>query len=110
MKIAVQGKLIDTENIYSISDSIMNGTNTETYQPDYFFEIESFDDNIIRVSIDRHANIDYTIKFSSDLERSKYISDTIISNGEKLEKMRQDIVNLWSDNQAKIPTFDIKKY
>lgn len=31
-------------------------------------------------------------------------------NLSKIEKMRQDIVNIWLENQSKIPNFDIKKY
>lgn len=111
MKIAIEGKIVDTDNIYSISNKILSGSSPETYKPDFYFEIESFNDNIIRVSIETYDGIEYGHKsLSSSEERNNYLISLSESNKNKIEKMRQDIVNIWSENQSKIPTFDIKKY
>lgn len=125
MKIAVEGQIIDTDNIYSISDKVLENNNN------YYFNIVSFNDNELEVSIKQLEKNESSEKFEtlrvsylqiketdmSETEKkriweevSEVYKQIPIENKNKLEKMRQDIVNLWSDNQAKIPTFDIKKY
>lgn len=126
MKIAVQGKIIDTDNIYSISE-IIEGHNYK------YFEIESFNDKFLKVSIKNWEENKLTEKFE-DL-RKNYLSlkETKINAGQelnpddwkeiqefhneipkenerRLENMRQDIIKIWSENQSKIPTFNTKNY
>lgn len=112
MKIVIDGQIIDTENIYSISSEILSGNISGSYKPEFYFEIESFNDKIIYVSIQQHNGIDFkhanTLPSSDD--RNNYLNSIINSNKNKIEKMRQDIVNIWSNNQSNIPSFDIEKY
>ena len=48
MKIAIQRQIIDTENIYSISEVYKNYKERECY---YNFDIESFGDKFLTISV-----------------------------------------------------------
>ena len=121
MKIAVQGKIIDTENIYYITES-SNFYSDEKKKNVFGFEIVSFNDNRIEVSqspIEGFYEIlrdkgfpekDFPIDENLREEKSKIYNEVIAKNKEKIERMRIDIVNIWSQNQSKIPNFDIKNY
>lgn len=119
MKIAINGQIVDTDLIFSVSEEIYEDGN------EYCFDVNFFDERSITVSIYKRnmSNSDSCDKFNilrnrndqnfSEEERitMKNLWDQIsIENKTKIEKMRQDIVNIWSENQSKIPTFDIKKY
>lgn len=123
MKIAVQGQIVDTDTIYSISEKVYENNNN------YFFDIICFNDHTIEVAIhtnDRNNNEAHDefyrlLESFGDKNRKDYTEeqntalDTAhrnvkIVNKNKIEKMRLDIVNIWSSNQSAIPTFDIKKY
>lgn len=119
MKIAVQGQIIDTDTIYSISEEVYENNNN------YFFDIICFNDHAIEVSIhtkdrtNNKAHNELTLlrqtagTNATDEQMVMYntlLKKIPIENKNKIEKMRQDIVNIWSNNQSVIPTFDIKKY
>lgn len=118
MKIAVQGQIIDTDNIYLIGEVVKEHNA-------FVFTIESFNDNFLEVSVATYAKNSKSAEWNElrsitpiaeeTDEQSKYMYklmsfDVPEENKDRLEKMRQDIVNIWSSNQSVIPTFDIKKY
>jgi hypothetical protein len=88
MKIVVNGKMIETSNIYSISeiykDRLEDG-NTSGYG--FVFDIVSLNNMTERVFILFNGN------------------DPLHT---KLEKLRQEIIKIWSNSQSDIPVFDVK--
>jgi hypothetical protein len=125
MKIVVEGQIIDTENIYRISDEVLEGDNV------YYFDIVSFNEMTLEVSVKKYQNNKISDEF--EIQRLSYleIKETNISDEEKrlcwkkaeeihnqipienknsLEKMRQDIVKIWSENQSVIPKFKVENY
>lgn len=113
MKIAVQGNIIDTENIYCIGE-IKKTFSDEKGANVFKFLIESFNDKTIEVSIIRQEGLKelfdsegYPDTREERLEKTFAVED---ANKAKLEKMRQAIIDIWSQNQSKIPTFDIKNF
>lgn len=111
MKIAVQRQIIDTDNIYSISEIL-----EDTYDKVHYFIIESFNEKIINVSIkfdfrtkEEVAENPNLAKLSNE-DYKTFRTNLRTHNKNKLEKMRQDIVKIWSENQSSIPNFNIKNY
>ena len=86
MKIAINGDIIDTENIYKITkvekDEIY-------YEFDYLFYIKSFGKNEILVTLD----------ITKDCLRDETI--------QKLNEFRDSIIKIWSENQSDIPQFNL---
>lgn len=128
MKIAVQGTFIDTESIYSIGE-IYKDYNDDR-QPIYCFDILHFGGETKTVSI-RQLNVKKDREFAQfKLERSKlrvvenetkYTEEDKIEfkklyditysvNKDSLEKMRLDIVKIWSENQTTVPSFNVENY
>jgi len=118
MKIAVEGKIIDTDNIYLINE-VVEDHNT------FVFTIESFNDIFLEISVAKYdknsksAEWDNLRSITTVLKETKEQTDYMIKlisvdvpeeNKARLEKMRQDIYNIWSSNQSELPSFDIKKY
>ena len=86
MKIAINGDIIDTKNIYKITkvekDEIY-------YEFDYLFYIKSFANSEILVTLD----------ITKDCSRDETI--------QKLNKFRDSIIKIWSENQSDIPQFNL---
>lgn len=122
MKIAINGQIVDTDTIFSVSEKIYENQN------EYCFDVNFFDEKSITVSIYKrnmsgnkahnmymfvHEKINKPFLELSEKEQNirVFLWNAIpTENKNKIEKMRQDIVKIWSENQSKIPTFDIKKY
>jgi hypothetical protein len=117
MKIAVEGKIIDTEKIYSVSDEILDQHN------EYYFVITSFNGHEIEVGIKMLAPNKVSNEYeklcefcNSNLsdEQWKKIKELHVQiheeNKNKLERMRLDIVKIWSENQSLIPKFKVENY
>jgi hypothetical protein len=125
MKIAIQGSIIETDNIYCIGKIVENNDDRNKF----LFEIESFNDNNLEVSIDMYEENKISIKCEE--HRAKYFNEIIkteerkkemyneiqnlqiehrLENKARLERMRQDIYKIWSENQPKLPMFDTKNY
>lgn len=120
MKIAVENKIIDTEKIYSVSDEILEHYNNGY---EYYFVVTSFNDHKIKVSLNKNE----PNKISEELEKLREIYGSNPSdeqwekmkelriqisteNKNRLERMRQDIIKIWSENQLSIPNFNTKNY
>jgi hypothetical protein len=116
MKIVVQRQTIDTENIYRIGEICKGGSY-------YCFDIESFGDKVLTVSIS------FIDDFNGELEKlaaqvgmpgvstkdlveegKRVKAELPLKNKESIERMRDEIIKIWSDNQSKIPVFDITNY
>ena len=86
MKIAINGDVIDTKGIYKITkvekDEIY-------YKFDYLFYIISIGKNEILVTLD----------ITKDCSRDETI--------QKLNKFRDSIIKIWSENQSDIPQFNL---
>jgi len=122
MKIVVQDEFIDTESIYRIGKIYSRGYGNYNQ---YCFDIEHYDHTCKTVMID-NINIEKQMEFNAfvkDLgkkydeysidETSKKLKlhgDIFLVNKERLEKMRLDIVKIWSENQSTIPKFEIENY
>ena len=85
MKIAILGKIIDTENIYLISEINMNS-----------FWIQSMNDKIIHVE---------PVGFDDYLKLKITERDELRV---KLENLRDSIIKIWSKNQSTIPQFNLE--
>lgn len=83
MKIAINGSIIETENIYEITP--INQIRSQ-YKNHFGFEIRIFN-NELPISINKVALDEQEI--------------TVISDA--LTKVREGIIALWSNNQSKIP-------
>ena len=86
MKISINGDVIDTKGIYKITkvekDEIY-------YKFDYLFYIKSFANSEILVTLD----------ITKDCSRDETI--------QKLNKFRDSIIKIWSENQSDIPQFNL---
>lgn len=117
MKIVVQGKLIDTDNIYCIHEIYVDHNG-------FSFNIESFNDKYLEVSIAMYDENNKSIEFEK-LRNNINIEDRTeddkkhmnslrleipIENKNRLEKLRQDVLNIWSNNQSNVPSFNTKNY
>lgn len=113
MKIAVEGTIIDTENIYCITDVVLVDNR-------YSFDIESFNDKTLTVFLKRdletktNRKLDNTDDQGVELKRNydayvKHMKLMEIKNKEAIEKMREGIYKIWSDDQSKLPKFDLEK-
>ena len=95
MKIAINGTVIDTKDIYKITPVRFCG--------DYFtFNVYQF-------------NVKYPIEVNKYYERNWSISNEELEktlkyriNFNKINKFRDDIIFIWSRNQSKIPQFNIE--
>jgi len=84
MKISIEGTIIDTKNIYCINE-VSYGS----------FSIISFNKNILTIS--------------EGSERYWYLTKNekqILDN--KLNKLRDSIIKIWSENQPTIPQFNLE--
>ena len=127
MKIVVQRQTIDTDNIYSVSEVYKNDKyiipGEYFYASVYCFDIESFNDKVLTVNISINDDVDNEqdkiieqisvpgISVEALLEESKKVkAELILKNKKRIEKMRSEIIKIWSENQSEIPMFDIKNY
>lgn len=115
MKIAINGDIIDTDNIYKISKIESNDSGLICHK----FKIISYNDKVIqivynskcyvsasyseyirinniRVTNPEEMNLDYVINCSSYQETLAKISE-----------FRQSIIDIWSNNQSKIVQFNL---
>lgn len=124
MKIAIQNKVIDTNDIYCIHEidipygsseswksmkfkelpediqkALVNGSNTIN------FDIEFFNNKELTVSLEKFSQVE-----NNKLGEGETLYDVFLRNIERLEKMRNDIIKIWSDNQSNIPTFNLNNY
>ena len=85
MKIAINEEIIDTCNIYRIGKIVDGGSFA-------LFEIESLNKKSINVVVRADNN-------TLDVHPDKLA---------KLISVRNDIINIWSENQLTIPQFNLK--
>lgn len=102
MKIAVNGEVIDTKDIYKISriqecDEVYGKV----------FYIQLFNKIEIEVAI-TYPKFDYNGKTpSSQEEANALITEHRQKTIDKIEAFRQSIIDIWSDNQSDIPQFNL---
>jgi len=90
MKIAINGSIIDTKDIYKI---------TEVSDGGWFAGFDIYLFNVkdpIFVSIGGDDDVPYGNRY----EYKERIPE--------LEKMREEIIKIWSENQSEIPQFNIQ--
>lgn len=94
MKIAINGDIIDTKNIYKIHNISENHyKDNKTWF--HYFEIESFKNKFIRIDLDFNE---------SDLHNLSKQRLLI----KKISDFRDSIIKIWSENQSDIPQFNLK--
>lgn len=94
MKIAINGEIIDTENIYKIGN-IITGYWDFNEEDNWFVERKG-------KPTARDTNI-FTITFFKGRELILQKDDLI-----KLKKFRDSIIEVWSENQSTIPQFNLE--
>ena len=118
MKIVVKNQIVDTDNISSVFEIKVDEMGR------FAFDVLFFNDRVISVMIERitgqqrmeirdkliekrkdDRNVGLAEVLYSELEK-----EALLENKAKLEKMRQDIIKIWSDNQTKIPVFKVENY
>lgn len=100
MKIAVNGDIIDTKDIYKISKI---QENDDVYGK--VFYIQLFNKIEIEVAI---TYPDYNGKTpSSQQEADTLLAEHRQKTIDKIEAFRQSIITVWSDNQSDIPQFNL---
>ena len=92
MKIAINGDIIDTKNIYKIHEIDRNDLTGGNWN--HSFIIESFKNKYLYVRL--------------------YFTDEELQNKEdndkhfiKINEFRDSIVKIWSENQSEIPQFNL---
>ena len=109
MKIAINGCVIDTDNIYAVTEIVNNYDITDypdsatTFAGGFSFEIKLCLDKslIVKKHIFKKDNEDkFKVEGLPDLYISDDINSIVISH---LEKVRNKIIALWSNNQSTIP-------
>jgi hypothetical protein len=112
MKISINGNIIETEDIYRISEI----TSKDKDHISNFFTIYMFNNQILQVSNYSGCYIDNNyISINNenthntrDITKLKELFEKL--NKEclnKIIKTRQDIVDIWSNNQSNIPKFEL---
>lgn len=94
MQIAINGKIIDTKDIYKIN-KISIGYYDTSEECRWFVKTKDKPE---------YGNLTnrFVIKFYN---RKKF--EIVSKSDEKINKIREDIINIWSDNQSTIPSFTI---
>lgn len=93
MKVSVLGNIIDTEDIYMIT-KVMEDLNN------YSFEIKFFNHKEFTVSTYYHNVYDSSKNSKENNELKK----------EKVSKLRDELIKLWSNNQSDILKLEFTKY
>lgn len=113
MKIIVDKQIIETENIYSITEIKEEKWNSEDGEVNgrigcYSFEIKMYNDKNILIDAwvrsENHTDDEpsYFTKMTKqqNIERAEYYYN-------KIKKMHDGIVSVWSNNQTTIPKFEL---
>jgi hypothetical protein len=105
MKIAVNGNIIDTENIYKITkveiDNIIEESENRFafYKGHWItisFKIKIFNNKDIQI-LESLRDFNSFINYKNDKFNSI----------QKLNKFRDSIIEIWSENQSEIPQFNV---
>ena len=99
MKIIVNNEIIDTENIYKITDIV----NIGGYR--YSFMIYMYND--IKIYVEIHPALYYNDDSWYSLKHCTDNKDKLEVVKSKITEIRNNIINVWSNNQTKIPKFNI---
>jgi hypothetical protein len=95
MKIAINGQIIDTNNICRI-DIIETGYWQGNEDGDWF---------IVTPKIEKCKTCRFKIRM---INKNKLTVETYISKLEELKQLRESIIIAWSENQSTIPQFNLK--
>lgn len=102
MKIAINGDVIDTKDIYKITKVQENENEWGKV-----FYIQLFNKIEIEVAIG-YTKFDYdTMKASTQEEANAIVIEHKSATVKKIEDFRQSIIDIWSDNQSDIPQFNL---
>lgn len=102
MKIAINGDVIDTKDIYKITKVQENENEWGKV-----FYIQLFNKIEIEVAI-AYTQFDYsTMKASTQEEANSILIEHKNVTIKKIEDFRQSIIDIWSDNQSDIPQFNL---
>ena len=95
MKIAINGEIIDTENIYKIG----------VIETGYWYCGEDYNYFVHTPEIEECENCRF---FITMFDKQIIIIETIILKLENLNNMRNSIIKTWSENQSTIPQFNLE--
>ena len=99
MKIAINGDVIDTKDIYKITKVQENENEWGKV-----FYIQFFNKNEIELAI-AYTQFDYSTTSTQEEANSILIEHKNVVK--KIEDFRQSIIDIWSDNQSDIPQFNL---
>lgn len=106
MKIAIEGTIIDTNNIYCIKELIELKDYKDRIHS-FYLNIESFNDQTLSIEINgdclfpRKPNFTWNDWMTNDYERKVDLLR------KKATEFRQSIINIWKGNQSEIPQFNL---
>lgn len=95
MKIAINGDIIDTKNIYKIHRISKNHVKGGTKIWFHYFEIESFKNKFIRIDLDFNES-----DLHNEIKQNQFIK--------KISDFRESIIKIWLENQSDIPQFNLE--
>lgn len=108
MKIAINGNIIDTKNIYKITKLEEKSINASKNLTDHFkFSIKSFNNQEIDIWIngdslfERKPNYQWNDWYLEDYEFK------FVLLKQKANEFRDSIIKVWSENQSEIPQFNL---
>ena len=108
MLISVNGTIIDTKQIHSITPIekgclYKNRNNEINYMEIHYFAIHFFNNTNSNYLGIKSPFIDYRIKPQNTLELEKEYEQNFI----KISKFRESIIKIWQENQSEIPQFNL---
>jgi len=119
MKIAINGEIIDTENIYKITK--ISNLNIKEYiniirinksHFEIYFNImlnNNFSDKKIIVKL-KSKQLEFKYMEDSEINTLvKELEEWQTNTLDKISNFREKIIKAWSDNQSTIPQFNIEK-
>ena len=92
MKIAINGDIIDTKNIYKIHEIEKNDIISGDWN--HSFIIESFKGRYLYIRL----------FFTDEIRVNKINNDNYFN---KINEFRDSIIKIWSENQSDIPQFNL---
>lgn len=103
MKISINGKVYNTKHFFSISE-ITEGIKLLSFEIEFKFNMPN--SIFVEIPINEGCQDNDSINTrAKEIEYKKQIKET---NWNRLEKIRQDIINIWSNNQA-VSKFNTRK-
>ncbi len=107
MIIAINGQLVNTKNIYLISEIKFS------QEGNYYFKIYFFNDKKLNIYFsytnlpERNIIVDGKKQYYHQFYKQSWIDEHYPELLEKITEFRNQIVKVWSENQSEIPQFNL---